>query len=147
VGVGGAFGFNRGLMLTGFHQFAPGRGFQLARDQLDFKAPEKHPTGGHFKNERIKPVDQQQFVIGRAASDAEVWLGVNRAGVYHHGRQHEGRLLESSLFGGSNPADAEIGLVPEVTPNDRKTSKPPPRSTMVAVLYWHCMENPGELTA
>jgi hypothetical protein len=75
VGVGGAFGFNGGLMLTGFRQFVPGRGFQLARDQLDFKAPEKHPTGAHFKNERIKPVDQQQFVIGRAASDADGLLG------------------------------------------------------------------------
>jgi len=97
----------------------------------NLETAEQHVAGGHFQDQRVQPVDQQQFVIGRLALDAHREIRGHLGRVGDHRGHRQRRLLEMRRPAWdryrARPCRPDAGNAPNAALTAGRATPPPPR--------------------
>jgi len=80
------------------------------------KCTEQHLAYGHFVNDRVEPVDQQQFDIRRLAVDLDGFFWSYGFKISDHGGQRQGCLLKGRRHRGTKAAHTYVGDMGKMFP-------------------------------
>lgn len=115
-GIGCAFDLGGRLVTRDIDRFTSGGGFQPQPVNRHFEFGKQHVARVALEYQGIKPVDEQEFGIGRLTLYSDRGPGLNGFGIGHDSRHGDGALLESGLERCPAASDADIGIMMEMGP-------------------------------
>lgn len=134
--IGCPLDLRRGLVAGDIDGFPASDGVEAGAIEPDAETAEQHAAGRHLVDQRVEPVDEQQFKVGCFTLDGHRFPAAYRVRVGDDRRECNRRFLEGRFPAAAASQYTDIGLVMEVLPHDRQLAVLPEYSYCLIFLIF-----------